>query len=72
MVGRTFDGVSYWSESSRVHQIMKMYILIRESVPVGNAMVAAAHASLACYLRFRDHPDIHKWLTRRAVLQSRL
>jgi peptidyl-tRNA hydrolase len=42
---------------------MKMYILIRESVPVGNAMVAAAHASLACYLKFRDHPDIHKWLT---------
>ncbi|MBS2018749.1 MAG: hypothetical protein JST00_38135 [Deltaproteobacteria bacterium] len=41
---------------------MKMYILIRESLPVGNAIVAAAHASLACYLRYRDDPDVVAWL----------
>lgn len=41
---------------------MKMYILIRESLPLGNAIVAAAHASLACYLRYRDDPDVAEWL----------
>jgi hypothetical protein len=29
-----------------------MYILIKESVPPGFALVAAAHASLAAYLKF--------------------
>jgi peptidyl-tRNA hydrolase len=41
---------------------MKMYILIRESVPVGKAVVASAHASLACYLKYQDHPNIAAWL----------
>lgn len=41
---------------------MKMYILIRDDLPPGHAIVAAAHASLACYLRFRDDPDVAKWL----------
>ena len=39
-----------------------MYILIKESVPLGYAMVAAAHASLAAYLKFRDHDDVQHWL----------
>lgn len=42
---------------------MKMYILIRESVPTGFALVAAAHAGLACYLRFRDAPEVAAWLS---------
>ncbi|MFO0738573.1 MAG: peptidyl-tRNA hydrolase [Labilithrix sp.] len=42
---------------------MKMYILIRESVPLGNAIVAAAHASIAAYLRFRDAPEMAEWLS---------
>ena len=33
---------------------MKMYILIRESVPLGVAMLAAAHDSLACFLKHKD------------------
>jgi hypothetical protein len=41
---------------------MKMYLLIKESVPLGLALVAAAHASLACYLRFRDTPEVAEWL----------
>jgi peptidyl-tRNA hydrolase len=41
---------------------MKMYILIKFSVPFGNAIVAAAHASLACYLKYKDHPDVASWL----------
>lgn len=42
---------------------MKMYILIRESVPTGFAMLAASHASLACYLKFKDSPEIAEWLS---------
>lgn len=41
---------------------MKMYILVRESVPVGRALVAVAHASLACYLKFADDPAVLEWL----------
>jgi hypothetical protein len=39
-----------------------MYVLIRESVPLGFAMVAAAHASLAAYLKFRETPEVAAWL----------
>src|SRR5919205_714742 len=42
---------------------VKMYILVRESVPTGFAILAAAHASLACYLKFRDTPEVAAWLS---------
>lgn len=42
---------------------MKMYILIRESVPLGFAVVAAAHASLAMYLKYRNDSDVERWLS---------
>jgi Uma2 family endonuclease len=42
---------------------LRMYILIRESVPAGFAVLAAAHASLAAYLRFRDTPEVDEWLS---------
>lgn len=41
---------------------MKMYILIRDAVPPGFAVLAAAHGSLAAYLRFRDTPEVAEWL----------
>lgn len=40
-----------------------MYILIREVVPPGFAVLAAAHASLAAYLRFRESPEVAEWLS---------
>ena len=40
-----------------------MYILIRESVPLGFAVLSAAHASLACYLKFREAPEVATWLS---------
>jgi hypothetical protein len=40
-----------------------MYILIRESTPIGYALVAAAHASLAVYLQYKETPEMQKWLT---------
>jgi len=41
---------------------MKMYILVRDDIPLGFAMVAVAHASLAAYLKFRDAPQTAQWL----------
>lgn len=40
-----------------------MYVLVKESVPLGFAMVAAAHASLAAYLKFQDTPEVREWLS---------
>ncbi len=42
---------------------MKMYILIRDSVPRGLAVVSAAHASLAAYLKFQDTAEVSEWLS---------
>ncbi len=41
---------------------MKMYILVKEDIPLGLAMTAVAHASLAMYLKYGDTPDMAKWL----------
>jgi len=40
-----------------------MYILLRESLPIGVAVLGAAHASVACYLKFRDAPEMATWLS---------
>lgn len=42
---------------------MKMYILVKDSIPVGFALLAAAHASLAAYLKFKDTPEVATWLS---------
>ncbi len=41
---------------------LRMYILIRDSVPTGFAVLASAHASLAAYLKFADTPEVKEWL----------
>jgi peptidyl-tRNA hydrolase len=46
-----------------VGRIMKMYILIKDSIPEGFAMLAAAHASLAAYLKFQHTTEVTTWLT---------
>ena len=40
-----------------------MYILIKDSVPTGFAILAASHSSLAAYLKFKDTPEINSWLS---------
>ncbi|RDH45127.1 hypothetical protein [Zooshikella ganghwensis] len=42
---------------------MKMYILVKDTIPEGVAILAAAHASLAAYLKFEDTPEIKAWLS---------
>lgn len=41
---------------------MKLYVLVRESVPLGIAMVSVAHAPLCGYLKFQNDPDMQEWL----------
>lgn len=43
--------------------LMKMYILVKRSVPLGYAIVAVAHASLATYLKFKDTDEMKQWLS---------
>ena len=42
---------------------MKMYILIKDSVPLGFSLVASAHASIATYLKFQDSIEVKVWLS---------
>lgn len=42
---------------------MKMYILVKDDIPLGFAMVAVAHASLAGYLKFQDTAEVKEWLS---------
>ena len=42
---------------------MKMYILIKETVPLGFAVLAASHASLAAYLKFKNSSEVTAWLS---------
>lgn len=42
--------------------MLKMYILIREALPEGHPVLAAAHASLACYRKFEDRPEMQTWI----------
>ena len=42
---------------------MKMYILVREEIPLGFAVLGAAHASLAAYLKFKEEREVEEWLS---------
>lgn len=41
---------------------MKMYLLIKDTVPDEFAPVIAAHASLACYKQYESDPDMQSWV----------
>ena len=42
---------------------LKMYILIKQSVPIGLGVNAVGHTSLATYLKFKDDPVLQEWIT---------
>ncbi len=42
---------------------MKMYILIKEQIPAGFAVLASANASLAAYLKFKNSPEVEEWIS---------
>lgn len=41
---------------------LKMYILVKNTLPVGKAVVGIAHASLACYLKYKETAEVEKWI----------
>lgn len=41
---------------------MKMYIVIKNGIDHGIAINSAAHASLMCYLKFKESPEMKEWL----------
>lgn len=41
---------------------MKMYILLKDDLPEGFAALAAAHASLAGYLKFQEDENTQQWV----------
>lgn len=42
---------------------MKMYILIKESIPLGIAMTAVGHAAIACFRKFEHTKEMQDWLS---------
>lgn len=42
--------------------MLKMYILIKNTIPTGLAVTAAAHAALIGYLEFQELPETKLWL----------
>jgi peptidyl-tRNA hydrolase len=43
---------------------MKMYICIKDDIPVGIAMNSAAHAGLMCHLKYQGTEPYQTWLTK--------
>lgn len=43
---------------------MKMYILVKESIELGYAMTAVAHASLIGHLKFSSDAEYQEWLSK--------
>ncbi len=41
---------------------LKQYNQVKDGLPSGQAILAACHATLACHLRFEDHPEVQAWL----------
>lgn len=41
---------------------MKMYIIVKDTVPDKLVPVITAHASLACYKKFEHNEDMIKWI----------
>lgn len=53
----------YIDENYKIHGKLKMYILVKETIPVGLAMAAVGHACVSCYDQFTSHgnQDMKNW-----------
>jgi hypothetical protein len=54
-------GREHFSIFNERQLIMKMYICLKEDLPVGIAINTAAHASLLCHESFGDTPNYREW-----------
>lgn len=48
--------------ASTVETRLKMYILVKDTVPLGLAVNSVGHSTLACYRKFSEHPDTVEWV----------
>lgn len=39
----------------------KMYIILKDVIPDEMAPTCAAHAAVACYIKYKDNPDTKEW-----------
>lgn len=42
--------------------MLKMYILVKDTVPSNYVPVVCAHASLSCYLKYEHTSDMEMWI----------
>ena len=38
-----------------------MYIVVKETAPLGHAINCAAHAAVGTYIKFQDNPEMQHW-----------
>lgn len=51
------------SATPQLPQPLKVYILIKDTVPVGHAVNSAAHAALALYLDYGRRAIVDEWVS---------
>lgn len=42
---------------------LRMYILVKDTIPLGLAVNSVGHSTLACYRKFQDDPDMQEWIS---------
>lgn len=52
-------------ENDMTEKQLKMYVLVKESIPIGLGVNSVGHTALATYLRFKDDPETRAWVTSR-------
>ena len=43
---------------------MKMYIIVKDTVPASMVPVICSHASLSAYLKYKNDPEVEYWVHR--------
>lgn len=41
---------------------LRMYILVKDTIPLGLAVNSVGHATIACYRKFQDDPGMKDWI----------
>lgn len=50
------------TEAVRDPKKLRMFTLVKDTIPPGFAINSTGHATLACYLKFQDDPVMKEWL----------
>ena len=61
-ISADFDFNMTETPAPNIWETSKMYILVKDTIPVGHAVNSAAHASLELYLQYGNEPAMQAWL----------